>query len=272
VVAPGTNILSLLSSVFPEGASPLHGRLPAGHPLRASYCWSGGTSMATPLVAGAAALVRQHLVEQRGHLQPNRKPSGALIKAFLVNGAMAMTGQFSGEVPAGRNNVNGFGRVDVTRSLAPEPLHRTLFADEPDHAVSSLEIRTYQVQAADQAIPLKVTLVWTDAPGPVGKGKLQNALYLQMRTPGGDIVDGDERPFDQATNNVQQVVIAAPEPGVYTIRVRGVTVLYQAPGASPGPDPRQDFAVAVSNAVSVTTAPPGDDPVVETTGSMPSSS
>ncbi|GAB4006025.1 hypothetical protein GCM10029992_55550 [Glycomyces albus] len=52
LVAPGTNVLSLLSSVFPENDEPLWGRLPEGHPLRNRYCWSGGTSMSTPLAAG----------------------------------------------------------------------------------------------------------------------------------------------------------------------------------------------------------------------------
>jgi serine protease AprX len=249
VVAPGTNVLSLLSSVFPAAKTPLHGRLPQGHPLRPFYCWSGGTSMATPLVAGAAALVRQHLVEQRGHLQPNRKPSGALLKAFLINGAVAMAGQFPGEIPAGPNMVCGFGRVDVTQALAPEPLRRTLFADEPEHAVSTGQRRSYQVRAVDLTRPVKVTLVWTDAPAlPTAGAALQNKLYLQVQAPGGAVTNGDLHPIDQVKNNVQQVVIADPVAGAYTIRVRGVSVTRQAPGAGPGASPRQDFALVVSNA------------------------
>lgn len=47
-------------------------------------------------------------------------PSAALVKAFLVNGAVPVKGQFDGEVPAGANNVSGFGRVDVGRSVAPD--------------------------------------------------------------------------------------------------------------------------------------------------------
>jgi serine protease AprX len=251
VVAPGTNILSTLSSVFPATQKPLWGYLPDGHPLRDSYCWSGGTSMATPLVAGAAALVRQDLVEQRGHLAPNRQPSGALIKALLVNGAVAIPGQFPGEIPAGPNTVSGFGRIDVAQSVAPEPLHRALFADEPDHAVSTGEMRLFQVEGADQAMPLKVTLAWTDAPALAGSGGLVNGLYLQVLAPDGSVIDGDTTAFPTATNNVQQVLVEAPVAGTYTIRVRGVSVLQQAPGASSGATPRQDFAVVVSNGTSM---------------------
>jgi serine protease AprX len=270
VVAPGTNVLSMLSSAFPANKSPLWGRLPDGHPLRRFYCWSGGTSMATPLVAGAAALVRQHLVEQRGHVQPNRKPSGALMKAILVNGAVAPPGQFSGEIPAGPNPVSGFGRVDVTRSVAPEPLHRTVFADEPGHAVSTGEMRTYQVRAVDRALPLKVTLVWTDAPGEEGQGGLVNRLYLQVQAPDGGVTDGDVRPMSAVVNNVQQVLVAEPVDGTYTIRVFGFTVTRQAPGADPGVDPRQDFALAVSNGLPAATPDDGPD-AVDLIGSMPAS-
>jgi subtilisin family serine protease len=141
VVAPGTNVLSMLSSRVSATSDPLWGRLPKNHALRQFYCWSGGTSMSTPLVAGAAALVRQHLVEQRRHVVDGRQPSGALVKAFLVNGAVSMRGQFPGEIGSGTNNVTGFGRVDLTATIASG----MLFADEPTDAVASGETREYQV-------------------------------------------------------------------------------------------------------------------------------
>ena len=268
IVAPGTNILSTRSSAFP-GANPLWGDVtPATDLLHGLYCWSGGTSMSTPLVAGAAALIRQHLVQQRGHVQNGVKPSGALIKAFLVNGAVTMAGQFTGEIPAGPNNVNGFGRVNLTESLVPDPLKWSLFADEPDYAVETGEIRTFQVNVINTGGPLKVTLVWTDAPGPVNIGGLQNELYLQVVRPDMTVVDGDVDPFPNATNNVQQVVITSPPVGTYEIRVRGVSVTQQAPGAGTGPNPRQDFALVVSNGMGFSLQPVSIAQAIDTTGSM----
>jgi serine protease AprX len=168
VSAPGTNVLSTRSQAFdaayigaPAGSEPLWGDVVAPDPLNGDYCWSGGTSMATPLVAGAAALVREHLVTQRGHHRCRVTPSGALLKAFLVNGATTIAGQFPGEVPAGRNNVTGFGRVDLTASLAPGVLGVTLFSDDPTLAVTSMQTRTFTVRAVDLGQPLKVTLCWT---------------------------------------------------------------------------------------------------------------
>ncbi len=93
-----------------------------------AYLMMGGTSMATPLTAGAAALVREWLTRIRGIANP----SGALMKAVLLNGATDMSpGQYgtggTREIPATRpNNVTGWGRVDLVESLNP-PAPRQLW-------------------------------------------------------------------------------------------------------------------------------------------------
>jgi len=245
VVAPGTNVLSLRSSAFPN-ANPLWGDLAPSEPLKDIYCWSGGTSMSCPLVAGAAALVRQYLVDVRGHVAPGSKPSGALVKAFLVNGTAAMEGQFAGEIPSRQNPVCGFGRVDLTRTLTPTD--HVFFDDEPDHAVTTGEMRAFSVEAADPAQPITVTMVWTDAPSVPGNGSLENQLYLQVRRADGVIQDGDVLAFPSATNNTQKVTVETPGTGVHRIRVRGVSVTKRSPGVTITPGvPRQDFALVASN-------------------------
>jgi serine protease AprX len=247
VVAPGTNILSVRSSAYAGAAPPLWGELPATDPLFKRYCWSGGTSMSTPLVAGAVALIRQHLVQNQGHVRDGVKPSGALLKALVINGAVAMAGHFPGEIPLGANTVNGFGRVHLAEALGPI-LQQTLFDDDPTHALTTGQMRTFTLTGVDTTQPLKVTLVWTDAPGLVGAGSVVNRLYLQIVQPDGTVLDGDVTPFPTVTNNVQQITIPRPAVGTYMIRVRGVSVTQHAP-VVPGTvaSPRQDFALVASN-------------------------
>ena len=48
----------------------------------------GGTSMATPLVAGCAAVIREALEVKYQHLNP----SAALLKALIINGAVDLVG------------------------------------------------------------------------------------------------------------------------------------------------------------------------------------
>jgi len=253
LVAPGTNILSTRSSVFQSTAQepePLWGEVKNPSPMRGLYCFSGGTSMSTPLVAGAAAIVRQFLGDVRQHFKPGEKPSSALVKAILINGAVRMKGQFAGELPAVPNSASGFGRASFAQIF--EDL---LFDDDQAHAVGTGEMRLYNFVVKDLTKPFKLTMVWTDAPAAVNFGGLTNKLYLQLVTPGGQVQQGDTKPFPNAVNNVQQVVVSQPASGTYTIRVRGVTIVRHSPIVASLDRPKQNFALVVSNGQTLQLAP-----------------
>jgi serine protease AprX len=78
VVAPGTWILSTKSTMLSPTAT---GWRP--FPPSSKYFYMGGTSMATPLTAGAIAAIRQHLRRDR----QIGNPTAALLKAVVIAGA-----------------------------------------------------------------------------------------------------------------------------------------------------------------------------------------
>jgi serine protease AprX len=193
LLAPGTAILSTRSRV----ASGTGWGLSADP----SYFFEGGTSMATPLVAGCAAVVRQYL-----QVQGVAQPSAALVKGMLINGARRIFGQYvPPEVGAPPDVSEGFGRVDLAATVGPYGQGETVtFKDEATALDTGQEEHTVQAIDTDGRT-LKVTLVWTD---PAGEA-LQNDLDLIVRTADGQERHGNaaagSKDFDR-TNNVEQVV------------------------------------------------------------------
>lgn len=231
LVAPGTNVLSVRSTAIPTSTDVLLGNY-APNPY---YAWGWGTSVSTPLVAGAAALVREYYVTQ-GLL-----PSAVLVKATLINGATDLSpGQYGTgpqqEIPdpPRPNNVQGWGRVDVQSSLFP-PAPGELHYEDDANGLETGQIVTYTFKVDDSAVPLRVTLAWSDYPGsPAAGGGLVNDLDLTITGPD----QLDYSPPTDRLNNVEGVDIVAPPSGLYTIRVSGYNV----------PQGPQPFALVVTGA------------------------
>ncbi|MHB9036034.1 MAG: S8 family serine peptidase [Armatimonadota bacterium] len=232
ICAPGTNIVSCRA----------HGSIsPMGWGLYDSnYIYWGGTSMSTPHVSGAAALVREYYKKEKGTL-----PSAALVKATLINGAIDISpGQYGSvqykEVAAVPDFVQGWGRMNIQKSLAADPPEVTEFADETS-GLSTGGYREYRYSVVDGSVPFKVTLVWTDYPGAVHAAKeLVNDLDLAVTSPTGTTYSPSGSP--DRLNNVEQVLVGSPEVGVYTVRVTGYNV----------PMGPQDYALVISGGMPVT--------------------
>jgi subtilisin family serine protease len=182
IVAPGTNIISTKSSLATDLWTT--GGLSGG--LENSYIFSGGTSMSTPLVAGAATLVREFYTDVE-----TITPSAALIKATLLNGAFDMSPGQYGPPPGPQeipdpprpNNVEGWGRVDLETSIFPTAPKTLRYADVTT-SLNTGESRIYDFDVTDVGVPLKATLVWSDYPGStVAGGGLVNDLDLILIDP-----------------------------------------------------------------------------------------
>jgi subtilisin family serine protease len=179
-----------------------------------------GTSMATPAVAGVAALVLERLGQVRaGELEP--LPS--TYKAIL-----GITATDLGR--PGPDYIYGYGLVDAERAVALVDAAVLLEASLVQGAVNTL---TFDVPA--DLDTLRAMLAWDDPPGqPLSARNLVNDLDLVLRAPDGAVhapfVLDPASPDTPATRGVNRrdpselVEVVSPVAGRWTVEVRGTSV------------------------------------------------
>lgn len=218
VVAPGTDIISTRSSL---GGVGWDAYLP-----NTAYCFNGGTSMATPLIAGSAALLRQYAVERGGFAHP----TAALIKAMLVGGARSLTpGQYGTgsvrEIPAASpNNVEGWGQVSIADTV--HPIQRMVkLVDRLSPLTGQTNILTVTIAASNA--PLDVALSWIDYPAELSASKtLVNDLDLLVVDPSGTTYYPNGLSQADTVNTVEALRIPSAIAGAWQIKVIGKQVVY----------------------------------------------
>ncbi|MBU1878046.1 MAG: S8 family serine peptidase, partial [Chloroflexi bacterium] len=252
ISAPGSDVASLRSYT---GSYSGCGQVVSGH---SDYVYMSGTSMACPQVSGGVTLVTEWW---RG-FNAGVNPSPALAKALLVNGAVDMG------TPNIPNNNEGWGRMNLDNVI--DNGESMLYRDQNHLFTASGQTWSLPGGVADPAKPLKITLVWTDAPGIAGGNAWVNDLNLEV-TVGGTTYKGSVFANGWSTtggsadyrNNIECVYIQ--NPGAANVTVRVVAANIAGDGVPYNGDATdQDFALVAYNMIqepdfTVTASPDGYD-------------
>lgn len=241
VVAPGTGVLSTGSRQ---------------HVYVGDQEWTGpdlqlmpGTSMASPVVAGAAAIFLEYFDDRFGG-----RPSPALVRGIFINTATDMGMGFP-------SMDQGWGRINLRKAIeGPEHGEIRYFEqDQVDHlATGESWETTIEVLSSDE--PFRTTLTWTDPPGSEGCDPCHiNDLDLIVTAPDGTVFRGNE--FDghwsepnpsgrDSINNAENVYVESPQTGEWLIEVYSVNTAQNPPDLG-----GQDFALVTSSATGLTVDP-----------------
>jgi hypothetical protein len=246
IMAPGTHIYGATSQdPGYTGGGVCDPFRPPGQTL---YAWSSGTSHSTPAVAGGAALVRQWFLNQ-GQIAP----SPAMTKAYLMNSATWMTGTGANDTLP--SNAQGMGRMNLERAFDAVP---RILIDQTQIFDTTGEVHTVTGTIVDGAEPFRVTLAWTDAPGPTFGNAWINNLDLEVTVNDGTgpvLYRGNNFNNDQSQpggatdprNNVENVWLPPGATGNFSVTVRASNIAGDGiPNMGDNTD--QDFALVIYNA------------------------
>ena len=185
------------------------------------YSTHCGTSMAAPAVTGLAALLIEDFRVQY--------PSAGLFRNSMLKAFLAHNAEDVGNT--GPDYQTGYGSVRIQQTI--DFVRNGGFEEQ---SIDQGEVYVFLVEVDPGDTELKVTMAWDDVPGtPNVTPALVNDLDLRVYDPssqrhypwtldGGSPADPAVRTQEDHINNIEQVYVASPAPGIWRVEVYGYSV------------------------------------------------
>jgi hypothetical protein len=216
----------------------------------------GGTSAATPIVAGHFGLVFQMWAAGvfgnpvRGGSVFDERPRASTARALMFNAAYRYP--FSSPTDDMSRATQGWGMPDLARLYGDR---NRLFVVNGGDRLRPLEVRRYTVDVNGNEPDLRVTMVYKDPMGnPAAAVARINDLSLRVLSPDGEPYWGNagleagnlsatgDRP--DSIDTVEHVFLLTPKPGVWTVEVRADEIVQDGCPDTPGLDAEYSLVVA----------------------------
>jgi hypothetical protein len=213
----------------PQLVSPGSDVMSADYQNPSGYKMLGGTSMATPNMTAATALIRQYF--RRGYYPTGDTLTGTRMEiSAALNKAVAIVGadnDINGyTVP---DNNAGWGRIDLDSSLYFAGDTSMLWVWDDTVGLETGDSILIPANVTDNVKPFRVTLCWSDYPGTMRAAYIcVNDLDLTVYSPTGTPYKGNVYSSGHSATggvydslNVEECTrINSPEVGGWTIKVK----------------------------------------------------
>ena len=190
-----------------------------------AYSLSSGTSMSSPSASGSALLIQQHF----------NNLNARFLRASTLKGLIIHTADEAG-TSAGPDYSYGWGLMNTAKAVQ-------VISDSGANSIIESQIPVAltaftRTVVANGTSPLRLTLCWTDVPANPSTGsilddpnsKLVNDLDIRLTRVSDNqvfspyilnpaIPSAAATTGDNTRDNVEQIHIAAPTAGIYTIRI-----------------------------------------------------
>ena len=199
-----------------------------------SYSSRSGTSMASPSVAGLAALLMD--------ASPDHRERPALVRARLMASAIRPNAWFESESQFPRNNTEGPGKTQALYGMGMVSSTTTVMNNDSENgwtsSGASVEMENEEYAYHDIEIPegtdrLDVVMTWDEPAADAIANNVLNNLDLWIDH-GGDCGTGPcgEHSSLSKIDNVEWIIIQNPEPGTYRLKIDANSVYSDAPRAA----------------------------------------